>query len=125
MENNSTTTTTTVETKTETNTITVNKALFLLFAEFLGYASPLIDWAEEICDGKDVEDYKRKIIEVDANFIFNKMQKEYSLEDIRSWYDEFYPLILKEYEDNEKIKVLFKENLMTNHLLLIFLKRDI
>lgn len=102
MENNSKTTTTTVETKTETNTITVNKALFLLFAEFLGYASPLIDWAEEICDGKEVEDYKRKIIEVDANFIFNKMQKEYSLEDIRSWYDEFYPLILKEYEDKMK-----------------------
>ena len=92
MENNSTTTTTTVETKTETNTITVNKALFLLFAEFLGYASPLIDWAEEICDGKDVED----------NLIFNKMQKESSLEDIRSWYDEFDPLILKEYEDKMK-----------------------
>lgn len=102
MENNSKTTTTTVETKTETNKITVNKALFLLFAEFLGYASPLIDWAEEICDGKEVEDYKRKIIEVDANFIFNKMQKEYSLEDIRSWYDEFYPLILKEYEEKMK-----------------------
>ena len=34
--------------------------------------------------------------------IYDEEHPEYSLEDIRSWYDEFYPLILKEYEDKMK-----------------------
>lgn len=95
MENNTTTTTTTVE---KTTVQVINKALFLLFAEFLGFESPLIDWAEDICDGKEVEDFKKKIIDIDASFIFNQMKKEYTLEEIRGWYDEFYPLVLKDYD---------------------------
>ena len=48
--------------------------------------------------GKEVEDFKKKIIDIDASFIFNQMKKEYTLEEIRGWYDEFYPLVLKEYD---------------------------
>lgn len=77
----------------------INKALFVLFAEFLGYVSPLIDWAEEICEGKKVDEYKVKIIELDADFIFAKMQEAYSLEEIKKWYEDFYPLVLQDYEN--------------------------
>lgn len=85
----------------------VNKALFVLFAEFLGYASPLIDWAEDICDGKNVPEFKKRIVYLDADYLFKEMQKEYTIEEIRKWYDEFYPVVLKDYDDKMKSNLPF------------------
>lgn len=105
-----TVTNTTVETENkETEKIearqlkSVHKALFVLFAEFLGYASPLIDWAEDICDcKKDIPQFKRQLVNMDAEYIFAKMQEDYTVDEIRKWYDEFYPVILKDYDDKLK-----------------------
>lgn len=77
----------------------INNALFILFAEFLGYASPLIDWAEDICDCKDVPDFKKKIINLEADLIFSDMKTEYTIDEIKKWYNEFYPIILKDYDE--------------------------
>jgi hypothetical protein len=74
------------------------KPVFLLFAEFLGYATPLIEWAEDICKKDHVEDFKQKLIDVDASVIFNKMKDEFGLEYIKEAWKDLYPPILEEYD---------------------------
>ena len=86
----------------EQKTLEVNPIVFIMFAEFLGYESPLIKWAEMICSGISAPKFVEKILQVEASTIFTEMQKEYSLKEIRNWYDQFYPLVLEQYE--EKIK---------------------
>ena len=89
----------------------VRSPLFLIFAEFMGYTSPLIEWADKLCNGKTIESFKEKAIEVDALNIFNKMKKEFSIEDIRQMWDEFYEVVLQDYDENlakaEKEKLPF------------------
>lgn len=84
--------------------IVVNKIVFLLFAEFLGYVSDFVKYADEICEGKEVPKVIYKIMELDADYIFRKMQEEYTLEEIKGWYNEFYPLLLKDCEESLKEK---------------------
>lgn len=84
----------------------INKVLFILFAEFLGYESMFVEWADKICEGEKIENFQRILVERDADYIFKKMQEEYTVEEIRGWYDEFYACILKEYDD--KIKEMEK-----------------
>lgn len=85
----------------------IHPALFLVFAEFLGYVSPVIDWAEDICDLKTVDESKREFIKMEAFIIFKKMQEENTLEEIRKWYDEFYPIILQDYDEKLKTELPF------------------
>ncbi len=82
----------------------INKTLFLLFAEFIGYVSDFVKYADDVCAGKEIPKVIHKLIELDADYIFRKMQEEYTIEEIKGWYNEFYPLILKEYEDAIKEK---------------------
>lgn len=98
-----------MSTITETNETTtqtivcekvINEALFIAFAEFLGYESPLISWAEDVCLGKPLESFKQKILKVDAISIFNKMQEKYTIDEIKEWWEQYYPLILEDYEKN-------------------------
>ena len=93
-----------VETTTE-----VKSVIFLLFAEFLGYESPLIEWAEKACDGIPSHKFVENILNMEACTIFNKMKKEYTIEEIKSWYNQFYPLVLEAYE--EKLKEAETSNL--------------
>ena len=88
--------------RTTIETQEINKVLFILFAEFLGYESMFVEWADKICDGEKVEDFQRTLVERDAEHIFKKMQEEYTIEEIRGWYNEFYSCILKEYDDKLK-----------------------
>lgn len=80
--------------------------LFVVFAEFLGYVSPIISWAEQICLGKAIPSYQRHIVDIDAMSIFKKMQVDYKIDEIKYWWSEFYPIILAEYDarlaDSEK-----------------------
>lgn len=85
----------------------INKIIFVLFSEFVGYESPFVNWAEDICEGVVCEDFKRILIERDADYIFKKMQEEYTIKEIRGWYDEFYAVLLKEYDD--KLKAIEKQ----------------
>ena len=74
---NQSTVTTTV---TQENTKEVRSIIFLLFAEFLGYESPLISWAEQICKGKTTTEFIEKILKMEAYTIFTAMKKEYTIE---------------------------------------------
>lgn len=109
METNKTETTTTAVVVAEKKPIEVNNVVFVMFAEFLGYESPLISWAEQICGGKHAPKYIEKILDVEAKTIFTEMQKEYTIDEIRNWYEQFYPLILEDYEN--KIVEMNKDDL--------------
>ena len=84
----------------------INKIVFVLFAEFLGYESPFVNWAENICEDKDYEDFQVTLVERDADYIFSKMTEEYTLEEIRGWYDEYYNILLKDYAEKINAKVI-------------------
>ena len=79
--------------------VEINKITFLLFAEFLGYESVFVEWAEDICNGEEIENFKKILIERDADYIFKKMIEEYTIEEIRNWFNEFYDVILKDYDN--------------------------
>lgn len=94
----------TVTTDVVENTTTIEKTIkapvFVMFAEFLGYTSPVVDWAEKVCFGKEIKKFQKDFIRIDAIGIFNQMLKEsLTKEDIKGWYDEYYDLILKKYDD--------------------------
>lgn len=80
--------------------------IFIIFAEYLGYVSQFNKKAEEWCDGKVPDVHIQKIMILEAACIFRQMKKDYTIEDIKYYYDSYYPLILKEYADklNEILK---------------------
>lgn len=118
-DNVSTTTTTVVtETKTETTSEKVLKsihpAILIMYGEFLGYVSPILSLAEKVCKGETIDEDVMKFIKVEATFIFMKMQEEYTLKELRGWYDDFYNVVFKEYETNiNKLKEKKEEKPIT------------
>lgn len=86
----------------EVKTQTILNPLFLLFAEFFGYVSPLIDLAENLCEGKEISPHMVKLINVEAKVLFYEMQKEYTIEEIATYYKSFYPIVLQDYDKKLK-----------------------
>lgn len=86
----------------------VKAPVFIMFAEYLGLVSKLLPWAEEWCDGKQLKDYQIKTVETDAISLFNIAKKQYSMEQIVEWFDCFWDVILKDY--NDKVEELEKKN---------------
>ena len=83
----------------------IEAPLFIKFAEYVGYVSDLIEWCDELCEGKDIEDYKKKFIEVEAKNVFDDMVKDMTLEKVKSYYEAFYSVILYLWDENlEKLK---------------------
>lgn len=80
----------------------VKAPLFIMFAEYLGFVSKVIDWAEDWCNGNQPDEYKAKIIETDAICLFNQAKKKYTEDELAEWYDVFYDLILADYDINLK-----------------------
>lgn len=76
----------------------INHVIFILFAEYLGYTSPLIEWCEKICNGSYPQLFVTNILKIEAKMIFKQMQEEYPIEKIKKWFHDFYPLILEEYD---------------------------
>lgn len=110
MENKNLPSTLTVNTTTNTVTenVTIYKPIFILFAEYLGYESPVIQWAEDLCTNKKCEPFKIKFMKVEAEYILEKMLKEFSISEIKQYYDDFYPLALRRYDEN--LEKLLNEN---------------
>lgn len=75
----------------------VHPALFLIFAEFLGYVSPFIEWAELACT-KGVVDYQKKILKMDAFVIFERMKKEFDVKTIKEYWDSLHDVAIKKFE---------------------------
>jgi len=80
----------------------VKAPLFLMFAEYLGLVSKVITWAEDWCNGNKPSDFKRKVIETDASNLFKIAKRVYTKEELAEYYDEFYEVILSEYDENLK-----------------------
>lgn len=81
---------------------TVKAPLFIMFAEYLGFVSNVIDWAEDWCKGNQPDEYKAKIIETDAICLFHQAKKKYTDDELADWYNEFYDVILSDYDKNLK-----------------------
>lgn len=84
------------------NECVVPAPIFILFAEYMGYVSKFNKMAENWCDGKVPPLHVQKFMMVEAMTIFRQMKKDYTIEDIKYYYDSYYPLILKEYYDGLK-----------------------
>lgn len=68
--------------------------VMILFAEFLGYVSPLVDYADKLCDGKPISDSIRKAMKVDAKVLYNMMREEYTNEELINWFTMYYEAYL-------------------------------
>ena len=103
-ESSTTTLTKESEIKTEINDdlVSAKSATFLMFAELMGYTSPLIEWANDMCDGKMVKPFMEKFIKIDAINIFKQMCVDLKKETIRLNWFAFYDTVLEDYERNVK-----------------------
>lgn len=87
--------TVTVE-KTEEKKTTLHPAIFLLFSEYLGFVSDVIEFAEEWCNNKaKIESWKKSIVEADAIRLFHKMKKHFKIDEIKEQYTMFYDIAIK------------------------------
>ena len=77
----------------------IGAPLLIIFAEYLGYVSRFNQIAIDWCEGKEPEDYVKKLITMESKSIFRQMKKDYGIETIQFWYDTYYPVILAEYEE--------------------------
>ena len=91
-----------------TNNNQMETPIFLLFAEYFGYLSPLSNKAEEWCDGKIPDEEMQKFLIREAQAIFRKMREDYTKEEIVERYEMYYTLLLKEYDDKLKQCVINK-----------------
>lgn len=82
--------------------IEVHPALFILFSEYLGYVSKYIEEATSWCKGEAVKDEVKKFLVVEAKCIYRSMLKTFPINEIREWYDIYYPIIFQEYDENLK-----------------------
>jgi len=100
MEEINPTKTTTVET-IECKIKNMNPCLFVLFAEYLGYLTPYIEWCEEYFEKKSLSETKMKIIQIVATNFLHQAKKDFTLIEIETYYDTFHEFLTK-WEDMMK-----------------------
>ena len=98
MENNSQTAVMTIVKPSMSDIITLEPCIFLLFAEYMGYVSKFIDWAEYDCSHPSIEEFKTNILRTEAHFFLNEMKKEYETEEIKKWFYTFKPLVINQWQ---------------------------
>lgn len=80
--------------------VTLQPCVFILFAEYLGYESPLADWCEEWCTKDNFPNFKKRLITIDAQVMFQNVLKDYTIENLHHYYNAFYDIVIKKWEDN-------------------------
>lgn len=85
--------------KNNESPIQVECPIFIIFAEYFGYVSRFTKYAEDWCDGKVPEIHVQKFMMIEAASMFRQMKIDYNIEEIRDYYNRYYPLILEEYCD--------------------------
>ncbi len=98
MESITKTTTQQAEENTSNDEIIVQTALFIIFAEYLGYISPFNKIATDWCDGQEPDAYNRRLLEIEAKCILRQMKKDYGIDKIRFWYNTYYPVVIEDLE---------------------------
>ena len=82
-------------------TIKIEAPIFLLFTEYLGFVSNVIDFAEEWCKNpKTIKTWKKNVVITDALNIFHKIKKmgdKYPIKEIIDDYNKFYEIALKDW----------------------------
>lgn len=95
METTTNTTQTTVITETTSNEpITTHFLTFLMFAEYMGYVSEFIEDVDKWIDGTEPEEHIRRFLWIEAQNILSQMENDMKINDLRTWWNEFYPLVL-------------------------------
>lgn len=85
-------------------TITMEAPILIIFAEFLGYVSPLVDDAENWCNGKVLSAAIQQILIIEAKAIHQQMIKDFKKEELQFYYNSYHNLFIKPYE--EKLQAL-------------------
>lgn len=91
--------------KTETTKIispiveNLEPAIFLIFAEYLGYYTPCIKWCEDYCENGKIDSTKETIINTIAIDTLHKMKQDFSIEMIQYYYQYFYDLAIEPWAD--------------------------
>lgn len=79
--------------------VKVETPLFIIFAEYMGYCSRFIKLAEKWCDGEVPPIHIQKVMRLECLAIKRKMEQDYTREDVRTWFVQYYEPILKELDD--------------------------
>lgn len=99
----------TITTTTKTNSVAniaqeneLSHQMFILLAEYLGYVSPLVEWAEEWFNNKDGKfpEYKKHILRIEAKNLYYEMTNDDVLDDAKNWYDKLKDLIFPINDDD-------------------------
>ena len=95
------------ETATETidpkdDILFIQTPIFILFAEYLGYVSRFIPFAEDWCDPKKPmpKVHIQTLLEREAKSIFDDMCKIWTEEEINKLYRNYYPCGLNNLEED-------------------------
>lgn len=81
----------------ELEKVTLECPVFIIFSEYFGYVSSFLKVAEAWCNGNVPELHVQKFLKIEAASIFRQMRIDYTLEEIRDYYERYYPLIIKEW----------------------------
>ena len=79
----------------------ISAPLFLMFAEYLGFAGKTMEWADNLCFKKNKpEDWQMKFMQTEAKVILDEAKKKYGEEKMKQLFEELYDVILEQYENN-------------------------
>lgn len=87
---------------------TLPAPVFILFAEYLGYETPFIDWCENMCMTKNTPEYQKNIIVSEAKNMLVSISTEYSISKIQEYFAELYDVAI------DKWLTKYNENNLTN-----------
>lgn len=79
--------------------IEIEVPLFIIFAEYLGYCSRFIKMSEKWCDGEVPDLHIQKLMRLEALAIRRQMLKDYTREEVRTWFFQYYEPIFKELDE--------------------------
>lgn len=82
--------------------------LFIVFADYLGYVSEYLDSALSWCEGAPPAKEVQQFLAIEAMCIYRAMISDYTLSEIKEWYEVYWPIFLSEYD--EKLKSLEKQD---------------
>lgn len=91
----------------------IKAPLFLMFAEYMGYVSKLIEEANSWCEGKKPHEYVARLIEIEAFNIFKDMKEFMDNATIKENFDNLYEVILSSYD--EELKKLDEKEIKSSY----------
>lgn len=82
--------------------IKMEAPILIIFAEYLGYISPFTETAEKWCEGTIPMPHMQMVMMTEAKCILRQMKKDYTVEQMHEFYNEYDELILEDYKKRLK-----------------------